>query len=760
MTVPIFDILDAARTKKHRLGVESVAEVVREKGITLTPGEASELVWRANPEQSLPAFVTEFVQCLIPAEPGRILDPYAGVGALLGPVAAAVHPSEAVGVTTRSEFAGAADVLGLGGDAKWVIADPLDWLSSEDDVFDAIVCVTPFAWPRSRTSIQTPRTKTEVRDDKGNLLVLQAARRLSERGLGVFVVSPAFFAANRPASVYSVLGEFDLHVAAAFSIPPGSFSPMTSIGAYLVVIRRGAWDTLFTGELRPDAQHQQILLRNFASGEGARDVALGRYVLAAEFRGYGYVAAANRIEALAKRLGLPKRPLSEVATEFKLTKATEPPGFEHQTNSLYLPLIGRSSAVLSPSDFTLKPHNYIQVVLNQDKALAQYVAGFFDTPLGQMIRRSGESGVTIPKLTKSAAPDLPVYLPSPDEQLRAIELDTKALNLVSELTVLRDQIWARPQRLQEIERDLTQVNREERFTEWLTALPFPLASILWTYNAVRNDKDRVKHLLHFFEGFAQFLATVHLSALQDDPQLLERERTAIKQALTQQSLDLRKSTFGAWVTVFERLAKVSRSMWNGGSDDRSRIERMYHTSNSAVLDMLFSKQLIGLLQDANKVRNNWEGHGGIVGQKLAQQLHTHLATSLSKTRAILGRTWEDYVLLLPDTLRRRGTTFEHNADKLMGYGTPFEKVVVEASIPMDSEHLYLLSTGGSDPLQLLPFVKVMPSPQTAVNACYFYNRLEREGERFVSYHFEMDAEVLEPGSDVRVALSSLFDGGA
>ena len=39
---------------------------------------------------------------------------------------------------------------------------------------------------------------------------------------------------------------------------------------------------------------------------------------------------------------------------------------------------------------------------------------------------------------------------------------------------------------------------------------------------------------------------------------------------------------------------------------------------------------------------------------------------------------------------------------------------------------------------------MMPSPETEQIACYFYNRLEKNGVRWVSYHFEGKAERVEP----------------
>ena len=57
------------------------------------------------------------------------------------------------------------------------------------------------------------------------------------------------------------------------------------------------------------------------------------------------------------------------------------------------------------------------------------------------------------------------------------------------------------------------------------------------------------------------------------------------------------------------------------------------------------------------------------------------------------------------------------------------------AISMDVERIYLSSRGATQALKLLPLVQIGPSPQSAKNACYFFSRLERDGARFVSYHY-------------------------
>ena len=48
-----------------------------------------------------------------------------------------------------------------------------------------------------------------------------------------------------------------------------------------------------------------------------------------------------------------------------------------------------------------------------------------------------------------------------------------------------------------------------------------------------------------------------------------------------------------------------------------------------------------------------------------------------------------------------------------------------------------------------------PSPQSAKNACYFFNRLEREGARFVSYHFTDHPELKGQFIEATEAISFL-----
>ena len=70
--------------------------------------------------------------------------------------------------------------------------------------------------------------------------------------------------------------------------------------------------------------------------------------------------------------------------------------FEPKENAVYLPLFPSGKATTSVSDLTLKQHNCVQIVFDTLVAKAEYVAEFFNSHLGRLLRESTVSGY-IPK---------------------------------------------------------------------------------------------------------------------------------------------------------------------------------------------------------------------------------------------------------------------------------------------------------------------------------------------------------------------------
>ena len=179
------------------------------------------------------------------------------------------------------------------------------------------------------------------------------------------------------------------------------------------------------------------------------------------------------------------------------------------------------------------------------------------------------------------------------------------------------------------------------------------------------------------------------------------------------------------------------------------------TSDDAVLAMLTSSDLVSILQKANSLRNAWVGHTGIVSAGTEQEREGALLELLSHLRASYGSSWDGFDLILPGESRFRQGVFYYSAKRVMGRSTPFEERQLEAEHQLEDNRLHLIAAGERRLLQLLPFVVVGASPDAAQNACYFYNRQSGEDLRYVSYHFEQQAERLEHDADMSSLIQEL-----
>ena len=283
----------------------------------------------------------------------------------------------------------------------------------------------------------------------------------------------------------------------------------------------------------------------------------------------------------------------------------------------------------------------------------------------------------------------------------------------------------------------------------LDSLPFPLASILWLYNALGEDyKRKYETLLHFFEALAEFMATLLLSGFIIEEDLFREKCQQLREILPPGSME--KATFGTWVNIVEYLAKETRKMLHGNTENQERCMRMFKTRNRETLAVLSSREMIPILQQTNAYRNEWRGHGGITSRRDDRDRHTLLENQLSKLWNIFTTQWEQYELIRPGTNIYSSGIYHYQYERIMGSHELFEEKHAKTAIPMEHNCLYFLATGEHTPLKLLPLVNLEH------NVCYFYNRYRKNGVRFVSYYFEESGEMLESSEDINKVLQMLI----
>jgi hypothetical protein len=250
---------------------------------------------------------------------------------------------------------------------------------------------------------------------------------------------------------------------------------------------------------------------------------------------------------------------------------------------------------------------------------------------------------------------------------------------------------------------------------------------------------------------AEFWATIFLSAAKSDERFWDDHVLGLWNILDKQNLSFDLATFGLWKVVVEYLRSRFSKLLN---DDPDRVTRMFATTSEAVLSMLLSKDICTILQRANSIRNG-KAHGGALGTKGLSESHTELLDLLSMFRGVTGESWMQYQLIQPGDCRYKSGVYQYVVRVIMGTRSPFVTERRETISAMEDTQLHLLDSDSQQSLALLPFVRVMPSPKTASNACYFYNKVDSNNQIFVSYHFEEDSSVNDHFADVHQTLASL-----
>ena len=196
-----------------------------------------------------------------------------------------------------------------------------------------------------------------------------------------------------------------------------------------------------------------------------------------------------------------------------------------------------------------------------------------------------------------------------------------------------------------------------------------------------------------------------------------------------------------------------------GNDEYQAICRDIFADPSLCLPRALSHQeLPSIFSTTNKMRNDWTGHGGVVGPEEAQLRNELLVSQLQHLRDAFSDIWTKTRLIRALHCVPSGGVFGNELMILMGSNSEFIKEMWPMATWLDVERIYLFSQGAPSALKLLPLVQISHSPESAKNACYFFNRLDRDGARFVSYHYVDKPEIAGRFDDATQTIKLLSEG--
>ena len=704
-----------------------------------------------------------------------ICDPWASIGLLMNLMLETTNAKIAYAFTYYESDA----VLGktLVGNANWYWGEPIEYLSAFDGDLDLAASLLPM-WEKA----EQPLT---VKDLSGNDIILRggalgeqilvaAAMQLGEEGSGIFVVKRHFFSSGR--SVFNQFSALGLGLDAALALPLGAFTgSYVSPPSYLVIVRKHPVAKMFVAQLSKDWRANRQVLSNLARGKEGASLELGRFVDPLKFRGLDVLRAQERFEQTERLYGRSAVPLKQLATVINKggRKNFE---FQKLKNAIYVPLIGIRDVIDSLDDLALKPQSYAQVVINPERSRARFVVQFLNSEFGKETRNLSKSGQLVPRLNREMLGELPILVPDLQTQQAILEVEGRIadeqntlIGLKNELAQIQRELWAKPQSIKEVDQRLSDFSEKlsgslKRYAaagldQWFETLPFPLASILRAWQAApsREPKIKFEHLLHFFEATAEFVSIILMSAFKSNEALFAQHKLKLNQSMQKSNLSFQRASFGTWKLVVEYLGKQTRDLLSGNDEDRLLCAEIFSDYSNALPKTVSSKELVNILAEANKMRNKTIGHGGIIGLEDAKRCNQQLLNNVQKLREVMADLWEETQLIQSTLCIKRKGVFENEVAILMGSNSEFLKESRTMSTCLDADLLYLLRNDETQALQLIPLMQIGPSPKSAINACYFYSRVDKEEYRFVSYHFIDEPKLNVPSSKL-VSLSDLWAG--
>lgn len=613
------------------------------------------------------------------------------------------------------------------------LGDTLNELSKSTQKFDLILSFPPFG-------MRTQHINGEKSPfDFATTLILKCDNHLAQDGKLIFLVSNSFLMDDKGKEALNKQGLF---VDAVFSIPSGAFAPMTNIPSNLILISKQNKEKTFVAEISQDDTTNKTILHNFKNQKEGKAIQLGCFVNFLEFKSLNALVSEKEMQELVKRIGYPPILLTDISKSINALKGDNADEVEHLANSIYLPKVGNSPVVASLSELKIKPKNYYQIQLDETKANAIYVANYFNTPVGRKLRESLEVGAVIPQISKSQLSRCIFFLPDLSTQAELIEVDSKIQQFTFRLDELKRNLWKQPKSYKSIAKELKTINQEEKLENWIDKLPFPISSILWRYYATKDNSKKIEHLFHFFEAFSEFLSMLMLSALVQDKEFYKAESHKwIDKDEKFQNWYLR-ATFGNWNILTSRLSKAIRE-YLSDNDKKEYCKSLFGNPTEAFLSMITSKGIVNVLIEVANLRNKWKGHGGITSEEENNQRVLTLEQQLNEFRKHISDAFEDTRMLSPTTSSFEDGIFTFNAKELIGARTPFNEVTIKSLIPLDRKKLYLCNSEQTKPLELLPFIKFVE----ASDAIYFYTSIESKDVRWVSYHFDKEAELKQPADN-------------
>ena len=662
--------------------------------------------------------------------------------------------------------------------------NPVDILVNSAETYDIVFATPPWGILKDRDSNKVKIGEIEFDLDSlaiDEKIILLSMSRLNDNGIGIALVSPLFYLNTLKKRKFNdILKNCGLFINAVIGVPKGTFSH-TTIGGLILSISRVETQKLFVAEFSSDLKHQEQIRGNYFQMQKGAYISQGEWVVHEEFHDIHQLLENEKLLNITKRMSLEKITFGDIVDNYEINRGGNSfKRFPEAVNNVYLPLMASTPATTSQELLPPKLKSYLKLAINPQMAESSYVAAMLNSEVGLIIRETAKRGYNIPSIMPRELLDGPFFIAPLDKQKQISDMKLKIMSVQREIDYIEKELWKKPESVIDFNETLDSIDTaiypkpvatnittddsklpdsvgKERIVNWIESLPFPLATVLWRYQAAENShKIKFDRLLVFFEVLAKFISVIHLSGLVTNEIIWQRIKVDMNKMLKKNGLSIDRATFGTWVELASWFSKQVRIELE---KDTEFVKEVYHCLDIQLIKSISNKDISAAIKIANQYRNEMLGHTGAHQESSYETYRIRLEEQLSIVMDSMNNAWGNSQLVQPITSKYNNGSHLYQAFKIMGTRTPFENITLDVKEPMQDGDLYFNTFGETRSLKILPFIKIMAAPTTAKHACYFYDRLSSSGDelRFLSYHYEEDSDVTKAFPDTMEIIGDLFN---
>ncbi|GBF49427.1 hypothetical protein LPTSP4_09400 [Leptospira ryugenii] len=311
-----------------------------------------------------------------------------------------------------------------------VNTDVIDFLNTTNTAFDLITSLSPLG-------VKTRNDNVIQSSDLSTQIIIKSCKLLSHDGTAVFLVTNSFFA-NKSRNE-KLLNEDGIFIDAIFALSEKTFTSI-SIPTNLIIFRRKSIDKIFLTELTDNQDKNQVILTNYF--ERKNDLSNIFYIRPNSYSGIENHHIKLQIEKLETQYKVFSQfTFRDLILDLHLISSDR--SIVENKNSIFI----QRNQIIPFKAYEKLDHSlerWLQIILNE-KVLSDYIYLFFQSDLGKLILKSvHKKNLTLTPLSIEELKEIPVAIPTLEEQKNIINIQEKLRNLKNTIEDFEQELALNP----------------------------------------------------------------------------------------------------------------------------------------------------------------------------------------------------------------------------------------------------------------------------------------------------------------------------